>query len=163
MKLNNPLEVATITTNILANYVYQAISDLDKEYLIKYDYDISYTNKRSILQGGTALIFGFDKIGENFVRKTSRTIDGIIHERIIIPKELETLFDKKSVYIDFKYFEFIENQKEILLIIKDTAIPIIEQPQTIYRPVTSTGGNYCGGTTTSSYTYTTTTFSYSTR
>ncbi|ECR7453130.1 hypothetical protein F2L69_25170, partial [Salmonella enterica] len=35
--LNNPLEVATITTNILANYVYQAISDLDKEYLIKYD------------------------------------------------------------------------------------------------------------------------------
>ncbi|ECR7198205.1 hypothetical protein F2L07_23790, partial [Salmonella enterica] len=34
---NNPLEVATITTNILANYVYQAISDLDKEYLIKYD------------------------------------------------------------------------------------------------------------------------------
>ncbi|ECR7244749.1 hypothetical protein F2L05_23670, partial [Salmonella enterica] len=36
-KLNNPLEVATITTNILANYVYQAISDLDKEYLIKYD------------------------------------------------------------------------------------------------------------------------------
>ncbi len=37
MKLNNPLEVATITTNILANYVYQAISDLDKEYLIKYD------------------------------------------------------------------------------------------------------------------------------
>lgn len=37
MKLNNQLEVATITTNILANYVYQAISDLDKEYLIKYD------------------------------------------------------------------------------------------------------------------------------
>lgn len=37
MKLNNPLEVATITTNILANYVYQAMSDLDKEYLIKYD------------------------------------------------------------------------------------------------------------------------------
>ncbi|ENT8808766.1 hypothetical protein ACNHW8_004674 [Citrobacter freundii] len=37
MKLNNPLEVATITTNILAHYVYQAISDLDKEYLIKYD------------------------------------------------------------------------------------------------------------------------------
>ncbi|EOG1837164.1 hypothetical protein ACK3RE_004358 [Enterobacter hormaechei] len=37
MKLNNTLEVATITTNILANYIYQAISDLDKEYLIKYD------------------------------------------------------------------------------------------------------------------------------
>ncbi|EIR7685871.1 hypothetical protein LXM15_004282 [Escherichia coli] len=37
MKLNNPLEVATITTNVLAHYVYHAISDLDKEYLIKYD------------------------------------------------------------------------------------------------------------------------------
>lgn len=37
MKLNNPLEVATITTNVLAHYVYQAISELDKEYLIKYD------------------------------------------------------------------------------------------------------------------------------
>ncbi|MCQ8290205.1 hypothetical protein JEK24_25110 [Klebsiella pneumoniae] len=37
MKLNNPLEVATITTNVLAHYIYQAISDLDKEYLIKYD------------------------------------------------------------------------------------------------------------------------------
>ena len=37
MKLNNPLEVATITTTVLAHYVYQSISDLDKEYLIKYD------------------------------------------------------------------------------------------------------------------------------
>ncbi|EGL1721902.1 hypothetical protein IP321_005354 [Salmonella enterica] len=37
MKYNNPLEIATITTNVLAHYVYQAISELDKEYLIKYD------------------------------------------------------------------------------------------------------------------------------
>lgn len=37
MKLNNPLEVATITTNVLAHYVYQAISDIDNEDLIKYD------------------------------------------------------------------------------------------------------------------------------
>ncbi|HCP8194615.1 TPA: hypothetical protein OF436_004068, partial [Escherichia coli] len=37
MKYNNPLEVATITTNILAHYVYQAISDLDNEDLIEYD------------------------------------------------------------------------------------------------------------------------------
>lgn len=37
MKLNNQLEVATITTNVLAHYVYQAISDLDKEDIIKYD------------------------------------------------------------------------------------------------------------------------------
>ena len=37
MKLNNPLEVATITTNVLAHYIYQAISDLDKEGFIKYD------------------------------------------------------------------------------------------------------------------------------
>ncbi|EHE1462523.1 hypothetical protein JNP74_003101 [Salmonella enterica] len=37
MKYNNPLEVATITTNVLAHYIYQAISDLDKENFIKYD------------------------------------------------------------------------------------------------------------------------------
>ncbi|WP_440498853.1 hypothetical protein [Serratia sarumanii] len=37
MKYNNPLEVATITTNVLAHYVYQAISDLDKEDFIKYN------------------------------------------------------------------------------------------------------------------------------
>lgn len=37
MKLNNPLGIATITTNVLAHYIYQAISELDKEYLIKYD------------------------------------------------------------------------------------------------------------------------------
>ncbi|MCU6625091.1 hypothetical protein NLK91_25655 [Klebsiella pneumoniae] len=36
MKYNNPLEVAIITTNVLTNYIYQAISDLDKEDFIKY-------------------------------------------------------------------------------------------------------------------------------
>ncbi|BBQ86814.1 hypothetical protein WP3W18E02_P30350 (plasmid) [Klebsiella sp. WP3-W18-ESBL-02] len=37
MKYNNPLEIATITTKVLAHYIYQAISDLEKEDYIKYD------------------------------------------------------------------------------------------------------------------------------
>lgn len=31
MKYNNPLEIATITTKVLAHYIYQAISDLEKK------------------------------------------------------------------------------------------------------------------------------------
>ncbi|MCF8019101.1 MAG: FRG domain-containing protein [Vallitaleaceae bacterium] len=72
-----------------------------KDYLIKYDYDISYTNKRAILQGGTALIFGFDKIGKNYARKSSRSINGIIHERIIIPKEAKNHMQKELKRIGY--------------------------------------------------------------
>lgn len=31
MKYNNPLEIANITTDVLADYLYKAISDLDSE------------------------------------------------------------------------------------------------------------------------------------
>lgn len=65
------------------------VSLMCKEYLIKYDYNISYTNKRSILQGGTALIFGFDIVNNNLVRKSFRNIDNIIYEKIIIPSKLK--------------------------------------------------------------------------
>ena len=37
MKLNNPLEIANITTDVLADYLYKAISDLDSEDLVKFD------------------------------------------------------------------------------------------------------------------------------
>lgn len=43
---------------------------LTKDYIIKYDYNFSYTNKRSILQGGTALLFGFDMIDGKVIRKS---------------------------------------------------------------------------------------------
>lgn len=83
------------------------VSLICKEYLIKYDYNISYTNKRSILQGGTALLFGFDIIDNNLIRNSFRNIDNIIHERIIIPsksknqmmKELRRIgYDKDILY-----------------------------------------------------------------
>ncbi|WP_108993218.1 hypothetical protein, partial [Klebsiella pneumoniae] len=34
---NNPLEIANITTDVLADYLYKAISDLDSEDLVKFD------------------------------------------------------------------------------------------------------------------------------
>lgn len=37
MKYNNPLEIANITTDVLADYLYKAISDLDSEDLVKFD------------------------------------------------------------------------------------------------------------------------------
>lgn len=40
-----------------------------KDYLIKYNYDISYTNKRSILQGGTAILFGFENFMDHQILK----------------------------------------------------------------------------------------------
>lgn len=58
-----------------------------RDDLIKYDYNISYTNKRAILQGGTTLVFGFDKTGKKYNRKSCRSLDDIIHEKIIIPKK----------------------------------------------------------------------------
>lgn len=37
MKYNNPLEIANITTDVLADYLYKAISDLDSEDFVKFD------------------------------------------------------------------------------------------------------------------------------
>ena len=37
MKYKNPIEIANITTDVLADYLYKAISDLDSEDLVKFD------------------------------------------------------------------------------------------------------------------------------
>ncbi|ECM3707917.1 hypothetical protein QD96_22735 [Salmonella enterica subsp. enterica serovar Agona] len=37
MKYNNPLEIANITTDVLADYLYKAISELDNSELAKFD------------------------------------------------------------------------------------------------------------------------------
>jgi hypothetical protein len=62
---------------------------LTKDYIIKYDYNFSYTNNRSILQGGTALLFGFGRVDRNVVRKSARSIDKIILEKIIVPRKMK--------------------------------------------------------------------------
>lgn len=93
-----------------------------QDYLIKYDYNISYTNKRSILQGGTALIFGFDIVDNKLIRKSLRSIDNIILEKIIIPsksknqmmKELGRIgYDRDILYgaSDFETSEALKYEK----------------------------------------------------
>lgn len=100
---------------------------LTKDYIIKYDYNFSYTNKRSILQGGTALLFGFDMIDGKVIRKSRRNIDNIIHERIIIPSRIKkTIFDElKRIGYDrdilYGAFDFQPNPE---LIIKKENIEI---------------------------------------
>ncbi|MDD2497278.1 MAG: FRG domain-containing protein [Desulfitobacteriaceae bacterium] len=69
--------------------VVSADNILTNDYILKYDYNFSYTNNRSILQGGTALLFGFDRIDGNVVRKNTRSIDNIIHEKIIVPSKIK--------------------------------------------------------------------------
>lgn len=58
---------------------------LTRDYIIKYDYNFSYTNQRAILQGGTALLFGFEIVGDRLIRKSNRSIENLIIEKIIIP------------------------------------------------------------------------------
>lgn len=94
-------------------------SILTKDYIIKYDYNFSYTNQRAILQGGTALLFGFDFLENKFRRKSNRTIDHLIFERIIIPSELKMNIKEKleqlgySKNILYGAFESEDGNKEI--------------------------------------------------
>lgn len=74
---------------------------LTKDYIIKYDYNFSYTNNRSILQGGTALLFGFDKINGKVARKSKRSIDNIIYERIIVPSRMKEVISEELQRIGY--------------------------------------------------------------
>lgn len=65
------------------------IDILTGNYILQYDYDFSYTNRRAILQGGTALLFGFGYRNGKFYRKGTKDISNLIKEKIIIPKELK--------------------------------------------------------------------------
>lgn len=90
----------------------EAIKVLTRDYIIEYGYNFSYTNQRAILQGGTALIFGFEIFEDKLVRKSTRNIDHLIYERIIIPaklkrditNELERLgYSRDILYETFEY------------------------------------------------------------
>lgn len=62
---------------------------MTENYILQYDYDFSYTNRRAILQGGTAILFGFSYRDGRFYRKGTKEISNLIKEKIIIPKELK--------------------------------------------------------------------------
>ncbi|MFW2490215.1 FRG domain-containing protein [Clostridium chromiireducens] len=57
---------------------------ITKNRIIKYDINLSYSNNRALLQGGTGLYFGFGTEGESILRKGILNIDSLCM-KIIIP------------------------------------------------------------------------------
>lgn len=87
---------------------------LTKNYIIHYDYQFSYSNRRAILQGGTALLFGFsiDDKG-NINRIGEYKLDNLIVEKIIVPSGIKNLIKKRLAEIGFTkevlYHQFENN------------------------------------------------------
>lgn len=57
---------------------------ITNNYLINYDIELSYSNKRALLQGGTGIYFGFGINGNNILRKGSLNINSLC-VKITIP------------------------------------------------------------------------------
>ncbi len=60
---------------------------LVKDYIIQYDYNFAYTNNRAMLQGGTALIAGFDVSNNVIHRKKQLDLQPLVYEKIVIPHD----------------------------------------------------------------------------
>lgn len=73
----------------------EIIRILTKNYIIHYDYNFSYSNARAMLQGGTALLCGFDYIDGKFVKSRIVDIDDYVAEKIIIPSTIKKVIKIK--------------------------------------------------------------------
>jgi hypothetical protein len=74
---------------------------LEQNYIIQYDYRFSYSNPRAILQGGTALLFGFCFEENQINRVGTCNIDDIIMEKIIVPAHIKNEITEKLEEIGF--------------------------------------------------------------
>jgi hypothetical protein len=99
---------ALITSDLNLNALANEAEDLEeiksilrKNYIIQYDYQFSYSNRRAILQGGTALLFGFS-IDEGFINRIGECkLDDIIVEKIIVPSGIKNVIKKRLAEIGF--------------------------------------------------------------
>lgn len=98
------------------------ISILRKNYIIQYDYQFSYSNHRAMLQGGTALLFGFSVDDGIINRIGDCKLDDLIVEAIIVPSSLkytiknrlaEIGFNKEILYHQFENKSFHDDFKVI--------------------------------------------------
>lgn len=76
-------------------------SILRKNYIIQYDYKFSYSNHRAMLQGGTALLFGFSFEDGLMNRTGDCKLDDIVVEKIIVPSGLKNEIKKRLFEIGF--------------------------------------------------------------
>lgn len=87
----------------------EEIKCLSKDYIIQYDYNFAYTNNRAMLQGGTALIAGFDVNDSEVRRKKALDLNPLILEKIIIPYWLKPLLLKSLNNLGFSKSILYEN------------------------------------------------------
>jgi uncharacterized protein YdcH (DUF465 family) len=85
--VSDDLKVSALTMEFLNTEEVKTI--LSQNYIIKYDFRFSYTNSRAILQGGTALLFGFTCEGDDILPMGHCCIDNLIVEKIIIPSSIK--------------------------------------------------------------------------
>lgn len=87
IKTKSDLEIACRINAINVNDC-ELTKIIQNNYIVNYDIEVSYSNKRSFLQGGTGIFFGFELIGESIYRKGNLTLPSII-QKIIIPHRLK--------------------------------------------------------------------------
>ena len=97
--ISNDLKVSELTTDFLTAEEVRKI--LSQNYIIEYDFRFSYTNSRAILQGGTALLFGFTCKGDDILPIGHSCIDNLIVEKIIIPVTIKNEVVAKLEKIGF--------------------------------------------------------------
>lgn len=66
-----------------------AVNVILKNYVVAYK-DLCYTNPRAFRQGGTGIVFGCGKCGDEIISSGSPDIDDLIVEKIIIPYSVKT-------------------------------------------------------------------------
>ena len=67
-----------------AGNAFDVFEVISKDYLVEYK-DLGYTNPRAFRQGGTGIIFGFGRCGDEIISKGTPHIDDLIVEKVIIP------------------------------------------------------------------------------
>lgn len=71
------------------------IACLTSDYIVDYDYRFSYSNNRAILQGGTALIVGFDIKDDIIYRNKEISLEPYLIEKFIIPSDIKQIIREK--------------------------------------------------------------------
>ena len=95
---------------------------ISKNYIINYDINLSFSNKRALLQGGTGIFFGF-KVDKDIIQRRGDIKVGSLCKKIIIPfslkKEIRRYLKDYGICREVLYDEEKRIYKELKLKISD--------------------------------------------